>query len=119
LGLSTRVQSQRSAVFGDGCAGGGFTSGGNDGGGRVKPLVIDLCCGLGGWTRGFLSEGWEAIGFDIEKHEYGDKRYPGELILRDITTLCGYDLRCVNPALVVASPPCQKLLVYGDALEPR
>lgn len=70
--------------------------------------MIDLCCGLGGWSAGFLAEGWDAIGFDIEKHEYGDKRYSGELILKDITTLCGYDLRAVRPALVVASPPCQR-----------
>lgn len=73
-----------------------------------KPLVIDICCGLGGWSAGFLAEGWDAIGFDIERHEYGDKRYPGELILKDITALCGYDLRAVSPALVVASPPCQE-----------
>ena len=35
----------------------------------MKPLVIDLCCGLGGWTRGFLAEEWDAIGFDIERHQ--------------------------------------------------
>lgn len=35
-----------------------------------KPVVIDLFCGLGGWTRGFLAEGWDAVGFDIERHEY-------------------------------------------------
>ena len=74
----------------------------------MKPLVIDLCCGLGGWTRGFLAEGWDAIGFDIERHEYGDKRYPGHLILKSILEINGYDLRAVNPALVVASPPCQE-----------
>ena len=73
-----------------------------------KPLVIDLCAGLGGWTKGFLAEGWNAIGFDIERHEYGEKRYPAELILKSILDLNGYDLRAVNPALVVASPPCQK-----------
>jgi hypothetical protein len=73
-----------------------------------KPLVIDICCGLGGWTRGFLAEGWDCLGFDIERHEYGDKRYPAQLILKDILTLNGYDLRAVNPALVVASPPCQR-----------
>jgi len=73
-----------------------------------KPLVIDLCCGLGGWSAGFLAEGWDCIGFDIEKHEYGDKRYPADLILKSILELNGYDLRAVNPALVVASPPCQE-----------
>jgi hypothetical protein len=36
-----------------------------------KPLCIDLYCGLGGWTEGFLSEGWDVIGFDIERHCYG------------------------------------------------
>lgn len=36
----------------------------------MKPVVIDLFCGLGGWTRGFLAEGFDAIGFDIERHRY-------------------------------------------------
>lgn len=41
------------------------------------PLVIDLFCGLGGWSKGFLSEGWDAIGFDLERHDYGWKTCPG------------------------------------------
>jgi hypothetical protein len=44
---------------------------------RGKPLVVDLCCGLGGWTRGFLAEGFDAIGFDIERHVYGGQALPG------------------------------------------
>jgi hypothetical protein len=74
----------------------------------MKPVAIDLCCGLGGWTAGLLSEGWDVIGFDIERHEYGDKRYPADLILKSILEINGYDLRAVNPSLVVASPPCQE-----------
>jgi len=70
-------------------------------GSNVKPLVIDICCGLGGWTKGFLAEGWDAIGFDIERHEY-----PGKLVLQDVRTLCGHLLR--HAALIVASPPCQE-----------
>ena len=35
-----------------------------------KPLCIDLFCGLGGWSEGFLSEGWDVVGFDIERHRY-------------------------------------------------
>jgi hypothetical protein len=73
-----------------------------------KPVVIDLCCGLGGWSRAFMAEGWDAIGFDIERHQYGNKAYPGHLILADVLTLNGYDLRAARPSLVVASPPCQK-----------
>ena len=35
-----------------------------------RPVVIDLGCGLGGWSKAFLEEGWDAIGFDIERHQY-------------------------------------------------
>lgn len=34
------------------------------------PLAIDLYCGLGGWTEGLLAEGYDVIGFDIERHRY-------------------------------------------------
>jgi site-specific DNA-cytosine methylase len=71
-----------------------------------KPLVIDLCCGLGGWTKGFLSEGYDAVGFDIERHQYGDKKYPAQLVLQDITTLHGAQFKG-KAAVIVASPPCQ------------
>lgn len=37
-----------------------------------SPLAIDLFCGLGGWAEGFL-----AVGFDIERHDYGTGGYPG------------------------------------------
>ncbi len=36
----------------------------------MKPLLIDLYCGLGGWAEGFLAEGWECVGFDVERHRY-------------------------------------------------
>jgi site-specific DNA-cytosine methylase len=34
-----------------------------------RPIVIDLFCGLGGWTEGFLAEGYDCVGYDIERHE--------------------------------------------------
>lgn len=70
-----------------------------------KPLAIDLCCGLGGWTEGLLAEGYDVIGYDIEEHVYGDERYPAKLVLRDVLTLNGADL--ADADLIVASPPCQ------------
>jgi hypothetical protein len=71
----------------------------------TKPLAIDLCCGLGGWTEGLLAEGWRVRGYDIEAHEYGDERYPGELVLRNVLEMHGSEL--ADADLIVASPPCQ------------
>jgi len=65
-----------------------------------KPLAIDLFCGLGGWTEGFLAEGYDVIGFDIER-----RTYPAQLVLQDVLTLHGSQFR--NAAIIVASPPCQ------------
>lgn len=53
----------------------------------MKPIVFDLFCGLGGWSESFIAEGYWAIGFDIEAHDYGNGGYPGKLVLRDIRSL--------------------------------
>lgn len=71
----------------------------------MKPLAIDLYCGLGGWAEGFLSEGYDVIGFDIERHDYGTGWYPGQLVVQDVRTIHGAQFR--DAAVIVASPPCQ------------
>lgn len=74
-----------------------------------KPLAIDLYAGLGGWAEALLAEGWDVVGFDIERHVYGvygEHRYPGQLVLQDVLTLHGSQFR--DAALIVASPPCQE-----------
>lgn len=71
----------------------------------MKPICYDLFCGLGGWSEGFLAEGYKCIGFDIEKHDYGTGRYPGTLILRDVRSIHGSELK--DATIIVASPPCQ------------
>lgn len=70
-----------------------------------RPLAIDLYCGLGGWTEGLLVEGYDVIGFDIERHVYGEHRYPAQLAIQDVLTLHGSQFK--DAALIVASPPCQ------------
>ena len=72
----------------------------------MKPLAIDLFCGLGGWTDGLLLEGYDVVGFDIERHDYGDGiKYPAQLVLQDVVTMVGRQFK--DAALIVASPPCQ------------
>lgn len=72
----------------------------------MNPICYDICCGLGGWTEAFIAEGYRCIGFDIEAHDYGSGGYPGELRIRDITTMHGSELK--DAAVIVASPPCQR-----------
>ena len=71
----------------------------------MTPLAIDLFCGLGGWTEGLLAEGYDVVGFDIERHRYGGHCYPGKLVIQDVTTLHGSQFKTAT--LIVASPPCQ------------
>ena len=70
------------------------------------PLAIDLFCGLGGWTDGLLAEGYYVVGFDIERHQYGDAKYPANLVLQSVLTLHGKQFK--DAALIVSSPPCQE-----------
>ena len=72
----------------------------------MKPLAIDIFCGLGGWTEGLLAEGYRVVGFDIERHVYGEARYPAQLVLQDALTIHGAQFK--DAALIVASPPCQE-----------
>ncbi len=82
-----------------------------------KPQLIDLYCGLGGWAEGALAQGYEVVGFDIERHEYEVPvrvngvevgrpvaKYPAQLVLQDALTLHGSQFR--DAACIVASPPC-------------
>lgn len=71
-----------------------------------SPICFDLYVGLGGWSEGFLSEGYRCVGFDIEAHDYGLGGYPGELILRDVRSIHGAELK--DATCIVGSSPCQE-----------
>jgi hypothetical protein len=68
----------------------------------MKPLALDLCCGLGGWTKGLIAAGWDVIGVDIVKFD----RYPGRLIVADVNRF--YLNIEPKPLLVIGSPPCEQ-----------
>jgi len=77
----------------------------------AKPLCIDLFCGLGGFSEGFIAEGWEVAGFDIERHRYpaltgGWQEYPAQLVIQDVLTIHGKQFKTAD--CIVASPPCQE-----------
>lgn len=68
--------------------------------------MIDGFCGLGGASEGFMAEGWECVGFDNERHDYGSGGYPGQLVLQDILTVHGKQFR--DAEFLWFSPPCQE-----------
>lgn len=67
----------------------------------MRPVAIDLCCGMGGWAEGLLAADFRCIGFDIKNWSY-----PGDLVLADVRRLDGHRFR--GASLIVASPPCQE-----------
>ena len=74
----------------------------------MKPLAIDLFCGLFGWSEGLTAEGWDTVGFDLEdmRGQFGFDPLPHtHLVLQDVRTLHGSQFK--DAALIVASPPCQ------------
>ena len=86
----------------------------------MKPLALDLCCGMGGWTHGLVAAGWDVIGFDVTDWGYeaatgqklliGDVRearvIPGDGIY--FGALKAVSLKGRKVSLVTASPPCQE-----------
>jgi C-5 cytosine-specific DNA methylase len=68
-------------------------------------ICYDLFCGLGGWTEGFLAEGYTVYGFDNIC-----RPYPGIFVEQDVLDIkyrAGNIQRFLVPDIIVASPPCQ------------
>ncbi len=71
----------------------------------MKPLAIELFCGTFGWSAGWLNQGGQAIGFDLEHlPHHGPVPNGAELVLQDVLTLHGSQFK--NADLILASPPC-------------
>ncbi len=65
----------------------------------MKPVMVDLFCGRGGWTKGFLAHGWRCIGIDL----FPQPDYPGEFIQADIAQM--YELPPAD--FYCCSSPCE------------
>ena len=63
--------------------------------------ILDLFCGAGGASKGYVEAGFEVLGVDI-KH---GKRYPYEYLRQDAMTLSVDFLQTFD--VIHASPPCQ------------
>ena len=75
----------------------------------MRPLCIDLFCGLFGWGEVFAERGYDVVGFDLEdmRANFGFPRIPHcNLVIQDVRTLHGSQFR--RAACIVASPPCQE-----------
>lgn len=76
----------------------------------MKPLCVDLFCGLGGWTEGFLAEGYECVGVDNDpRFATGYEALGGHFVLADVRDLDGRDFR--GARCIVASPPCARFSI--------
>lgn len=64
----------------------------------MKPVLVDLCCGAGGCSKGYADAGFEVIGIDHKKQP----RYPFRFIESDVL-----DIDLPDADIYHASPPCQ------------
>lgn len=69
----------------------------------MKPRVLDLYCGLGGWSDGFAAAGFEVLGVEINKEIA--ELYNHEVIISDVRKLEPEQFKDFE--VIVGSPPCR------------
>ena len=65
-----------------------------------KLTLLDLYCGVGGWSSAFLERGVSCVGVDIVNFP----GYPGEFLQADVFSLSPQFIDSFD--FVIASPPC-------------
>lgn len=71
----------------------------------MPSVMVDLYCGRGGWTKGFMAHGWTCYGIDL----YPQPMYPGTFIQADITQL----VELPEADFYCCSSPCEQFSVHG------
>ena len=73
----------------------------------LTPTLLDLCCGAGGATIGYMRAGFDVTGVDLHPHP----RYPAPQIRADVIdvleTLARYPWTRRGYHAIHVSPPCQ------------
>ena len=71
-----------------------------------RPLLVDLCGGLGGVAEGFLVAGYAVVGYDIQDHGY-----PSEIRVQDVREVDSIVAQWEGRQITVlwASPPCNEM----------
>ena len=72
--------------------------------------LLDLYCGLGGWSDGLAMEGFEVLGVEIEP--YIAKLYEHPVIVADVRDLDSKNFKGYD--LIVGSPPCRDFTQIPD-----
>lgn len=66
-----------------------------------RPKLLDLFCGVGGWSKAFAKRGWHCVGVDIAA-----LGYPFEFVQSDVLKLTDDFIDSFDA--IVASPPCEE-----------
>ncbi len=66
-----------------------------------QPRLLDLFCGVGGWSKSFAARGWQCVGVDVLQ-----LGYPYELKKCDVRQLTQDFINSFDA--VTASPPCEE-----------
>ena len=66
-----------------------------------RPSLLDLFCGVGGWSKSFMARGWHCVGVDIAA-----LGYPGDFVQCDVMELTPDFINSFDA--ITASPPCEE-----------
>jgi len=76
---------------------------------RTANTVVDLFSGLGGWSDGFASEGFQVLGVEIEPKIARLYKHP--CIVADVRRLDGKRFKDFD--VIVGSPPCRDFCIFA------
>src|ERR1700722_17212398 len=88
---------------------------------RKRVVAVDLFCGAGGKTHGFLKGGIEVVaGVDVDptcKHPYEHNNSPAKFVEKSVADLTADEIASWYPAgctrVLIGCAPCQPFSIYS------